>query len=88
MSVKITKDGRTIRDGADYHKFRMAKFDQQEGRCIRCTVYCDASLPPDAAFSFHVHHLGGRGMGGSKRDDVAAKTEGLCGACHRSEHNQ
>jgi hypothetical protein len=88
MAIELTKDGRTIRKGSDYTKFRRSLWKLQDGACARCgrLSYLTADLDDD--WSFHVHHIGGRGLGGSKRDDVAGKCIGLCGACHRREHGQ
>jgi len=86
--ITTTKDGRIIRKGADYTEFRLKLHWLQLGRCTRCGGYSEPSLPPESAFSFHVHHTNGRGMGGAKRDDTFESCEGLCGNCHRKEHNQ
>jgi hypothetical protein len=88
MSRKITKDGRTLRTGKDYTTFRYDLWFSQDGRCIRCGGIAALSEPIYRARSFHVHHKNGRGMGGSKRSDTFLKCEGLCGSCHRIEHNQ
>ncbi len=88
MAVSIKKDGRTIRSGVDYTEFRRDLHDHQFGRCYRCRSFTSLADEPLMRTSFHVHHVGGRGMGGSKRDDVFSKVEGLCGSCHREEHNQ
>jgi hypothetical protein len=86
--IKTTKDGRTIRTGKDYTAFRREVYEMQSGRCVRCirTTSLEADILSD--YSFHVHHRDGRGMGGSKRDDVPSKVEGLCGKDHRLEHHQ
>jgi 5-methylcytosine-specific restriction endonuclease McrA len=86
--ITVTKDGRTIREGDSYSAFRTAVWRRQVYRCLRCgrTTFPKAALEADN--SFHVHHVGGRGMGGGKRDDVFEKVEGLCGACHREAHGR
>ncbi len=88
MPTRITKDGRTIRKGNDYTKFRRSLWELQERSCGKCgrTTFLTADLESD--WSFHVHHIGGRGLGGSRRDDVVGKVIGLCGGCHRKEHGQ
>lgn len=87
MPIKITKDGRTIRTGRDYTKFRRELRDSQRGWC-RCGLPTSLTADLRADWSFHVHHTNGRGMGGSKRDDTLKACVGLCGKCHRKEHNQ
>ena len=86
--IKTTKDGRTIREGKNYTIFRWQLWGNQDGICVRC--FRDTSLSADLEDdrSFHVHHKNGRGMGGSKRDDTFEACTGLCGKCHREEHNQ
>jgi len=86
--IKTTKDGRTIRAGVDYAVFRRAIFTAQNELCIRCGRYCDIHAEPQDNWSFHVHHKNGRGLGGGKRNDMQSECEGLCGNCHRKEHNQ
>lgn len=86
--IKTTKDGRTILTGKDYTRFRSRLHEQSYDLCIRCGRRALLSVPLDWDNSFHVHHKNGRGMGGSKRDDTFESCEGLCGKCHREEHNQ
>ena len=86
--IKTTKDGRTIRTGADYTKFRHWLYLMQQFSCARCQRHTSTMSPSEDAWSFHVHHIGGRGMGGSKRNDNLDSVEGLCGECHRKEHGQ
>ena len=83
MSQWRTKDGRIILEGQHYTQFRHDIWDSQNGRCIRCgrAVLFDPEW-------FHVHHKNGRGMGGSKRNDIPSEVEGLCRNCHGKEHNQ
>ena len=88
MSVKITKDGRTIRTGKDYTEFRYELWMVQEHVCINCNAVTSLTVHLMANNSFHVHHINGRGMGGSRRDDTFRACDGLCGSCHRKEHNQ
>lgn len=95
MAVEIKKDGRTIRTGADYSQFRRSLHQSQQGRCIgeRCGKLTSLVVPIEWGNSFHVAHRGSRGMGGGFRDDVVGPKRGqveggLCGSCHRREHNQ
>lgn len=88
MAIKITKDRRTIRTGADYTRFRHDLFEQQEGECQKCGRETSLEAEIESDFSFHVHHPGGRGLGGSRRDDNLKTCIGLCGADHRRIHNQ
>ena len=88
MSIRKTKDGRTIRTGKDYTQFRRSIWELQDGRCARTGSMTSLTAPLECAYSFHVHHIGGRGLGGSKRDDIPSKVEGLSGTEHRKEHNQ
>jgi hypothetical protein len=86
--IKTTKDGRTILSGQDYRDFKMQRLVVDKYHCSidpvmtddgpvtlgcgRFIGYCNADL----------HHIDGRGMGGSKRDDTIAKTRALCRSCH------
>lgn len=95
MSIKITKDGRTIRTGAHYSRFRHSVYESQQGRCIgeRCGKLTSLVVPIEWGNSFHIAHRGSRGMGSSFRDDVVGPNKGQveggkCGSCHRREHNQ
>jgi 5-methylcytosine-specific restriction endonuclease McrA len=88
VPTKITKDGRTIRTGEDYTEFRRAVHFHQDGNCKRCGRFTSLTADLLADHSFHVHHVGGRGLGGSKRNDILDKVEGLCGFDHRREHGQ
>lgn len=67
--IQITHDGRTIYHGKAYTALRKFKWELQEGRCAECGR--DMFL-----FQMDLHHPGGRGLGGSKRDDL--KAVGLC----------
>jgi hypothetical protein len=84
--IKVTKDGRTIRTGKDYTDFRSVLWHQQMGTCAECRIDTSLTADIESDYSFHVHHIGGRGLGGSKRDDVSGKCVGLCGLHHREEH--
>lgn len=86
--IGTTKDGRVIRSGRDYSQFRRDLHFLQDALCARCLRYTLLGAWLEDDNSFHVHHTNGRGMGGSKRDDTLEACEGLCGKCHREEHNQ
>jgi hypothetical protein len=70
--IRTTKDGRTVRTGRDYTKFRIERHTAQHSQCAECGRITVLWHPLEWDDSFHVHHEGGRGMGGSKRDDTAA----------------
>lgn len=86
MSVKITKDGRTLRKGRDYTLFRRDLWLFQDGECSNCHAKTSLVADFDLDYSFHVHHKNGRGMGGSKRDDTVEACIGLCRSCHDETH--
>lgn len=86
--IKTTKDGRTIRSGKDYTKFRYDLHTLQGGKCVDCKRYTSLNADLAADWSFHTDHIKGRGMGGSKRDDTFDACAGRCGKCHRKKHNQ
>ena len=91
--INVTKDLRTILDGADYTKFRRGLWEDQQGCCIECEAFTSPTAPIEWDNSFHVAHRGSRGMGSSFRDDVVGVRKGqvkggLCGRCHRKEHGQ
>jgi hypothetical protein len=88
MPVKMTKDGRTIRTGVHYTIFRAQMYDKLGGSCQKCERSTSLHVPPEYDGSFHCHHRNGRGLGGGKRDDTHEACEGLCGKCHRAEHNR
>ena len=86
MSIKITKDGRTLRSGKDYTKFRRALYFQQKMNCFECGTATSISADLVSEYSFHVDHTNGRAAG--KRDDTPEACKGLCGKCHRIKHHQ
>lgn len=93
MSIRVTKDGRTIRTGKDYTAFRREVFHDQNASCMDCTrtTFLLSDLERDD--SFHLAHRGSRGMGSAIRDDVVGPKRGQveggkCGRCHRQEHHQ
>lgn len=79
--VWTTKDGRRILSGTHYTAFRHVIYD----RCIGACELCTAGIRFE---EMEVHHVKGRGLGGSKRDDVPEAVLGICVPCHRARHNQ
>lgn len=93
MAVITKKDGRTIRTGKDYTSFRVQLWKEQRRLCIECGRVTDIAVPALWDDSFHVAHRGSRGMGAAIRDDIVGPNRGqveggLCGRCHRKQHNQ
>jgi hypothetical protein len=90
LAIIIKKDGRTVRTGKDYTIFRVGLWMMQYGRCKKCNRLTNLEVDIESDWSFHVHHVGGRGMGSSKRDDTTEdeKCIGWCGRCHRREHEK
>lgn len=78
---KITHDGRTILTNNDYRRFRTRIYDRCGGACELCTAGIRFE-------DMEVHHKNGRGMGGSKRNDVPEAVLGICIPCHRRKHAQ
>lgn len=74
------KDGRLIETPHRYRISKMSLWVKQGWKCANCPTVL---LTP--AYG-HRHHPGGRGMGGSRRDD--AKTLLLCLSCHQKEHGR
>lgn len=88
MAVETKKDGRIVRTGADYTQFRRDLYVSQHGKCSECGRNTSLTVPIDFDCSFHVDHLKGRGMGGSRRNDIPSEVTGRCASCHRHKHNQ
>ena len=91
--IVVTKDGRTIKRGADYTVFRHELWKVQQGNCADCGRVTSITADIESDWSFHVAHRGSRGMGGAIRDDVVGPKRGQvesgkCGKCHRREHGQ
>ena len=86
--IKTTKDGRTILSGDDYSLLKHQRLEVDRFNCSLDPVMTDDGLEPlgcGLAISYwtcDLHHIDGRGMGGSKRDDTIAKTRALCRSCH------
>lgn len=86
MAVRVSKDGtRTVYTGADYTRLKWRNYEEQG----RCCADCHYGFPFNR---LEFHHYGGRGMNGSKRNDLDPRNRMLClGAlgCHekaRFEH--
>lgn len=79
MSVRTTKSGKTIADGADYTAIREETYKRQNGRCSDCGRRKDIS-------EMELHHADKRGAG--KRDDADPENKLLCQWCHRGRHGQ
>ena len=77
---RVTKDGRLIESPSQYRATKLEMFNDQQGMCERCF------RPMNSLSDAHRHHPGGRGMGGSKRDD--SKTVLWCENCHVQEHER
>lgn len=81
--IRYTKDGRCIRTGADYTALRHERW-LLDGRCC-----VGGGRHPIAFSEAQFHHLprgksnSGRGMGGSKRNDVVEAGETRCSYHHR-----
>jgi len=75
MAIRTYKDGRVKLTGSDYKMLRWAKYFKQDSKCAKCGEHVFFSM-------MELHHLKGRGMMGSKRDDTLKTTEGLCKTCH------
>lgn len=88
MAVKVTKDGRTIRSGKTYTAFRYELWLCQNKLCADCGRQTDLHVDLSWNTSFHIDHVDGRGLGGSKRDDTFLACKGKCGKCHRIKHGQ
>jgi hypothetical protein len=75
--IKVTKDGRTILTGTHYTALREQVYERNQHTCEgeQCNRYL-------MFWEMELHHVYGRGMGGSKRDDVPEKVQGLCRDCH------
>jgi len=82
MGVKVYRDGRTKLSGRDYtaHKYKVwLKQDKH------CAGPCGRFLP----FNYAVFdHYAGRGMNGSKRNDLDEKNTVKCENCHNLRHYQ
>jgi len=88
QGCRIFADGRVVLRGWLW-RVRKLEVYEMDGRCC---VQCGLRLDPPGSGAFHeaeIHHIGGRGMHGSKRDDrifVEGKRnlETRCAYCHRA----
>jgi hypothetical protein len=76
---KVYRDGRVRLTGDDYAKAKREKWEAQKKACAICGLF----VPMAQA---ELDHIGGRGMGGSKRDDRPEFTRILHSYCHRLRH--
>lgn len=76
--TRITKDGRLQESPYRYRKTKAEMLREQGNECANC--FRPIYSPEEA----DRHHPGGRGLGGSKRDD--SKTVLWCENCHVREH--
>jgi hypothetical protein len=77
------KDGRRIESSHQYRITKQQIWARQAGMCGNLAKKCKNYMP--TAAHGHRHHPGGRGLGGSKRDD--SKTVLWCIPCHLEEHD-
>jgi hypothetical protein len=81
---RVLPCGRVICRGSDMQGLR-ERVGRREGEiCQRCEAWCPV-YPPEGFQPGEMHHVFGRGMGGGKRNDIAAEQEWLCGGpagCH------
>ena len=83
MAIKRYRDGRTKLTGKDYTEHKRKVWEAQ-GRY--CAGPCGCYLP--FQFAEFDHAAPSRGMGGSKRDDLAEGNSVKCRDCHRLRHYQ
>lgn len=79
MAIKVKKDGRTMLTGRDYTNHKTDVWLKQGRCCATCGLYVCFS---DA----HFDHEKGRGMGGSKRDDLDPENKVRHSWCHGMRH--
>lgn len=79
MAVKRYRDGRVKLTGKDYTARKREVWEQQGRCCATCGLYV-------ALRDNHFDHERGRGMGGSKRDDLDPDNAIRHGWCHIVKH--
>ena len=77
--IKVKKDGRTILSGKHYTDHKLKVWEGQGRCCATCGFYVRFS---EAQFD----HKKGRGMGGSKRDDLDSENKVRHAYCHGLRH--
>lgn len=75
--------GRVICRGADMTDLRERVGRREDEICQHCEEWAEL-YPADGRDAGEMHHIHGRGMGGSKRDDREAEMEWLCKKCHQN----
>lgn len=81
-SSELTKDGRLIETP---RRYRITKHGMWAKQAQRCGMPGCHNFMPTPAYG-HRHHPGGRGMGGSRRDD--SRTVLICIPCHQKVHGK
>lgn len=79
MAVKRRKDGRVILTGKDYTEHKRRVWLSQDKLCATCGFYVQFS---DSEFDHHA----GRGLGGSRRDDMDERNTVRHSFCHALRH--
>lgn len=79
MAIKVYRGGRTKLTGKDYTEHKRAVWLKQEKLCATCGFYVQFS---DSEFD----HDRGRGMSGSKRDDLDPNNAVRHSWCHSVKH--
>jgi len=79
MAIKVYRDGRTKLTGQEYTRHKREVWMKQGRMCASCGMY--------AAFAqTEFDHEKGRGMGGSKRDDLDPENTVRHRWCHAVRH--
>ena len=92
--MKVKHDGRVVLSKPEYSRFRQRVYDYQNGKCYLCLRWTWPAWDGE----MELHHEGERGLGGSRRNDVAWFTAhkwdgkmryglvyGLCQDCHMDQ---
>lgn len=73
----------------DYRVLKQDRLAHDGYRCSLDPIVVDGKPKtlgcgqPVSYHTSHLHHVAGRGMAGSKRDDTLDSTRSLCFSCHR-----
>jgi len=81
--IRIGKLGIERRTGKDYTALRQECLDRDLGRCVKCNIAVDDSLPMEHPRKFDMSHIRSHGAGGS---DVLSNVETTCHNCHMTFH--